>query len=1073
RDVLVSARVDGPQLPVKPTVKWFKGKWLELGIKSGARFQFKEAFDKESKVYTFELNIAKVAVGDRGDYRCEVVAKDKRDSCSFNIDVEASCPTDSNVLQSFKRTGDAKGDDMAGELDFSGLLKKREVQVEEKKKKKDEDDQFPPEIWELLKGVTKKSEYERIAFQYGITDLRGMLKRLKKIKVEPKKSEAFIRKLDPAYQVDKGNKIRLMVEVSDPDLPLKWYKNGQLIKPSNKYIFENVGLKRILTIQKCSLADDAAYECRANDEKCFTEVFVKEPPVTIAKGLDDQQVVVGDRVVLEAEVSEEGAQVMWMKDGVELTREETFKYRFKKDGKKHYLIINEATKEDTGRYKIMTNGGGRARADLIVEEKQLEVLQDIADLTVKASDQAVFKCEVSDEKVTGRWFKNGVEVKPSKRIHITHAGRIHKLVIDDVRPEDEGDYTFVPDGFALSLSAKLNFLEIKVEYVPKQEPPKIHLDCSGKATENVLVVVAGNKLRLDVPISGEPAPTVTWMKGDKEFNVTEGRARLEQKQDLSSFVIESAERGDEATYSIKVTNPVGEDSATIQLKVVDVPDPPEAVRVTSVGEDWAVLEWQPPAYDGGQPVTGYLIERKKKGSMRWMKLNFEVLQATSFEASRMIEGVLYEMRVFAVNAIGVSQPSLNTQPFMPIAPTSEPTHLVLDDVTDTTATLKWRPPERLGAGGIDGYLVEFCKEGEDTWTPAHEGLVERCGLTVRGLPTGEKLLFRVRGVNIAGKSPPATLAQPVTIREIVERPKIRLPRHLRQTYVRQVGEPVNLVIPFQGKPRPVVTWSKEGSEQLGGEVHVRNSASDSVFFIRSAARSHSGLYRMTLQIENLTDEAELRLRIVERPGPPRAVQVKEVWGFNALLEWEAPADDGNAEISGYSVEKADTRSMEWFRVLEHTRLPRCTVSELVLGNEYLFRVYSHNMVGASETPGVSSNTAKIPRPELRLKPPQYQEHDFRSAPQFLTPLVDRSAVAGYSTALNCAVRGHPKPKVVWMKNQVAIGEDPRFLARHSQGVLTLLIRKPGPFDGGVYTCRASNELGEALTECRLEIRVPQ
>lgn len=55
--------------------------------------------------------------------------------------------------------------------------------------------------------------------------------------------------------------------------------------------------------------------------------------------------------------------------------------------------------------------------------KQLEVLQDIADLTVKASDQAVFKCEVSDEKVTGKWFKNGVEVRPSKRITMTHTGR--------------------------------------------------------------------------------------------------------------------------------------------------------------------------------------------------------------------------------------------------------------------------------------------------------------------------------------------------------------------------------------------------------------------------------------------------------------------------------------------------------------------------------------------------------------------------------------------------------------------------------------------------------------------------
>lgn len=64
----------------------------------------------------------------------------------------------------------------------------REVVEEEKKKKKDDDDLgIPPEIWELLKGA-KKSEYEKIAFQYGITDLRGMLKRLKKAKVEVKKS---------------------------------------------------------------------------------------------------------------------------------------------------------------------------------------------------------------------------------------------------------------------------------------------------------------------------------------------------------------------------------------------------------------------------------------------------------------------------------------------------------------------------------------------------------------------------------------------------------------------------------------------------------------------------------------------------------------------------------------------------------------------------------------------------------------------------------------------------------------------------------------------------------------------
>lgn len=34
-------------------------------------------------------------------------------------------------------------------------------------------------------------------------------------------------------------------------------------------------------------------------------------------------------------------------------------------------------------------------------------------------------------------------------------------------------------------------------------------------SQNTIIVVAGNKLRLDVEITGEPAPTVVWSKGDK------------------------------------------------------------------------------------------------------------------------------------------------------------------------------------------------------------------------------------------------------------------------------------------------------------------------------------------------------------------------------------------------------------------------------------------------------------------------------------------------------------------------------------------------------------------------------
>uniref|UniRef100_A0A6Q2YDE6 Myosin-binding protein C, fast-type n=1 Tax=Esox lucius TaxID=8010 RepID=A0A6Q2YDE6_ESOLU len=1062
KNVTFVAKVDSSDLLRKPNIKWLKGKWLDLASKAGKHVQFKEAYDRNTKVYTYQMSIIKVVEADAGGYRCEVTSKDKCDSCTFEVTVEAVQEEQpANILEAFKRSGDA-GED-AGDLDFSALLKKRE------KKARDEPKE-DVDVWEILKNA-KPCDYEKIAFDYGITDLRGLLKRLKKMKkVEPKKSDAFLKKLEECYSVDKGKRVQMHVELHDPDVHVKWLKNGVEIKPSAKYVFESVGNKRTLTINKCNLSDDAAYECVVGEEKCFTEVFVKEPPVTITKLLDDVHVVVGDRVEFECEVSEEGANVKWMKDGVELTKDG--RYRMKKDGKKHTLIINEAEIEDIGMYYVCTNGG-ESKGELEVEAKELEVLQSIADLSVKASEQAVFKCEVSDEKVVGKWFKDGVEVQASKRIKMSHIGRIHKLTIDDVKPQDEGNYTFVPEGYALNLSAKLNFIEIKIDYVPRQDPPKIHLDTSGTGNKNTIIVVAGNKLRLDVEVTGEPAPSVCWKKGDTVISEAEGRVRVETRNLLSSFVIEGAERADEGRYTITVTNPAGEDRVELTVQIVDVPNPPENVKCMGVGEDTATIMWDPPNFDGGSPVRGYLMERKKKGSSRWTKLNFEVFESTTYEAKKMIEGVLYEMRVFAVNGIGMSQPSAISKPFMPIAPTSEPIRLTVEDVTDTTCALKWLPPERVGAGGIDGYIIEWCKEGEDNWVAANEEPVERNLYRVKGLPTGEKVLFRVVAVNMAGRSPPCVMNQSVNIREIMEHPKIRLPRQLRTKFIRKVGEKVNLVIPFQGKPRPVVTWFKDGEPLENKSVGIRTSDFDTILFIRTAERDHSGTYTLSVQIENMQDKADIHIQIVDKPGPPVNVMVTDVWGFNAALEWKPPKDTGNTDITGYTIQKADKKTQEWFTVYEHNRRPSCTVSDLVMGNEYTFRVFAENICGLSDEVAISKNTAVIGKSELQYNRPPFKEKDMSSSPKFTAPLVDKCVPAGYSTAISCAVRAYPKAKIVWMKNKMIIGEDPKFLMQNNQGVLTLNIRKPSQFDGGKYSCKAINALGEDEVECRLEVRVLQ
>lgn len=53
---------------------------------------------------------------------------------------------------------------------------------------------------------------------------------------------------------------------------------------------------------------------------------------------------------------------------------------------------------------------------------------------------------------------------------------------------------------------------------------------------------------------------------------------------------------------------------------------------------------------------------------------------------------------------------------------------------------------------------------------------------------------------------------------------------------------------------------------------------------------------------------------------------------------------------------------------------------------------------------------------------------------------------------------------------MVIGDDPKFRQISNQGICSLEIRKPSSFDGGVYTCRAKNEQGEATVSCKLEVK---
>ena len=71
------------------------------------------------------------------------------------------------------------------------------------------------------------------------------------------------------------------------------------------------------------------------------------------------------------------------------------------------------------------------------------------------------------------------------------------------------------------------------------------------------------------------------------------------------------------------------------------------------------LSWNRPTNDGGSKLTGYIVEKKKKGE-EWMECAHVPATATNATITGLVEGEEYQFRVLAENAAGPGDPSKAT-----------------------------------------------------------------------------------------------------------------------------------------------------------------------------------------------------------------------------------------------------------------------------------------------------------------------------------------------------------------------------------------------------------------------------
>lgn len=68
--------------------------------------------------------------------------------------------------------------------------------------------------------------------------------------------------------------------------------------------------------------------------------------------------------------------------------------------------------------------------------------------------------------------------------------------------------------------------------------------------------------------------------------------------------------------------------------------------------------------------------------------------------------------------------------------------------------------------------------------------------------------------------------------------------------------------PSQGNPKPEASWTHNGHSLDTQRVSVRTGAQDSILFIRSAQRSDSGCYELTMQLEGLEAKATINILVI-------------------------------------------------------------------------------------------------------------------------------------------------------------------------------------------------------------------
>ncbi|XP_061142844.1 obscurin-like protein 1 isoform X6 [Syngnathus typhle] len=185
---------------------------------------------------------------------------------------------------------------------------------------------------------------------------------------------------------------------------------------------------------------------------------------------------------------------------------------------------------------------------------------------------------------------------------------------------------------------------------------------------------------------------------------------------------------------------------------------------------------------------------------------------------------------------------------------------------------------------------------------------------------------------------------------------------------------------------------------------------------------------------------------------PRPVGVQS--GADAVLKCQISGDPRPAVIWERNNEKIDPQGR--YRVFEDGNVYNLIITAVTMEDSGQYMCKAKNSIG--ETYAAATLKVEGEAQELELRE--------ENKPRFLIKPLSARAGRGEDAVFSCKLWGSPRPEVTWEKDGKKLSEifeTTHFSVSYQDGGwFQLKIFKTRAPDGGVYTCKARNEFGEAL-----------